>query len=493
MNDLEKKVADENQKSNESGENFEFVTETIKRRPINKKKILNKILFTIALAIVFGVVASLTLILLYPRLQNKFYPENDTKPVTLPVAQEELVEEPVEEFIPPKEDADDIEKIDNSVIDNNDEISKEEKEDIETSDEQNKGDSEISSELEKENSSEENVVINQVVETIEKSLELDDYKALLRKESAVATAVSKSLVTVSGRSSDKDWFNNSYESKNVATGLIVANNGKELLVLCPTDILNKATSVEVTFCDGTTSNASIRKSDTNTKLFIVSVLLSNISEETMEEIELVQFGSLAASDVGIPVVAVGSPYGTPGSVGFGQITSNSTLVDKTDSNIHLISTDIYGSPSAAGALVNLNGRIVGIICHESAFSDMSNIIHAYAIADIIDSIEKISNGESIPMLGIYGTDVTEDANEEYGVPMGAYVKEVVVDSPAMNVGIRNGDVIDRIGDDKIESFTEFKEVILKHRVGDVLTVTIKRPLGENYTIINYDVTLEALK
>lgn len=486
MDDINKAVAEENIESGNSSTNYEFMTETIKKRPINKKKIIKKILFTILLAVVFGIVSSITLILLYPRLEDRFYPKDDTTPVTLPVAQEEVIEEPVEEFVPPENDT-------NSELDTNKVDDTEQKNIEEITDEENILDAnqlESSGSISTEDN---NVVINQVVETVEKSLELDDYRALLRKESAVATTVQKSLVTVSGRSSDIDWFNNSYESNNIATGLIVGNNGKEILILCPTDILDKATSVEVTFCDGNTVPAAIRKADPNTKLFVVSVLLSNISDETIEEIELAQFGALAASDVGIPIVAVGSPYDTPGSVGFGQITSNSTLIDKTDSNVHLILTDIYGSPNAGGVIVNLNGRIVGIICHEDIYSDMPNIIHAYAISDISKTIEKISNGQSMAYLGILGTDVTEEAVNEYGVPQGAYVKEVVVDSPAMSVGIRIGDVIEQINDEKIESFTDYKFAMLNVNSGEVARITVKRPVGNSYTEITYDVTLEALK
>jgi len=487
MDDMEKKIAEENQQSKDSSSNYEFVTETIKKRPVNKKKILKKVLTTVALAVIFGIVASVTLIILYPRLQEKYYPVDETQPVTLPVTQE-AASEPVEEFIPPEEDVD---AVDNST--ENAEILTGEEIPLEIPEEENISTVPDEEEKNEESSEGKNVVINQIVETVEKNLELEDYKALLRKESAVAAAVQKSLVTVSGRSSDTDWFNNTYESKNSATGLIVANNGKELLILCPTDILKKAVSVEVTFCDGNKSIATIRKADINTNLFVVSVLLSSISDETMDQIELAQFGSLAASDAGIPVVAVGSPYGTQGSVGFGQITSNTTLIDKVDANVHLILTDIYGSPKAGGALVNLNGRIVGIICHESVYSDMNNIIHAYAISDISERIEKMSNGQSMSMLGIYGTDVTKEAYEEYKVPKGVYVKEVVVDSPAMKIGIRNGDVIQKIDDITIESFDDYQALMLDLNEGEVVNISIMRPIGESYTEIKYDVTLEALQ
>ena len=489
MNDIEKKVAKENRQSQGSADNYEFVTETIKKRPINVKRIVKKILMTIVLAVIFGVVSSVTLIFLYPKLQMRIYPKDDTRTVTLPVAQDEPEADIVEEFVMPKEDsavADVSEKTQKDVktqIEDTQSIDSVEAEDTQTKTGDNDADSKDDQE----------VVINQVVETVEKSLELEDYKALLMKVSSIAETAQKSLVTVSGKSSNMDWFNNSYVDNNSATGLIVADNGKDLLIVSPTYILHRATFVDVTFCDGMTYSANVRRSDANTGLSIVAVNLNKISDDTMEKIELAQFGSLSTSAVGMPVIAIGTPYGTAGSVAMGQITSNSTIIDKADASLRIISTDIYGSSSATGVLVNYNGRIVGVMCHEDMFSDMPNLIRAYAITDITDNIEKISNGQDIASLGIIGTDVTQEAQEEYGVPKGTYVKEVVSDSIAMEMGIRNGDVITKIGTEDIKSFDDYKKVLLGYQPGDIVNVTLQRPGSEEYIEIIYEVTLEAQK
>ncbi len=89
--------------------------------------------------------------------------------------------------------------------------------------------------------------------------------------------------------------------------------------------------------------------------------------------------------------------------------------------------------------------------------------------------------------------MTEEANEDRGVPFGAFVKEVVADSPAMNVGIRIGDVIVKIGTIEIKSFDDYKQAILKYHPQDVVTVTLQRPGREQYTELTYEVTLEELR
>ena len=464
--------------------NYEFITETIKKPPINKRKLFRKIFLTIFLGLLFGACACAAFVFCMPKLQAYFYPVDDTKPVSLPVAETVPDEEPVEPFVIPENDnptepgdadkpAEDTEKVPPE------------------DDKREPGDADKKEE--EEDAGEKEVVVNNIVETIEKELELDDYRSLLRKISAIADTTQKSLVTVSGITSNTDWFNNSYENNNSTTGIIIADNGKELLIVSPSDILHKARNVRVTFSTGETYAARVKNSDINTNLCIVSIDLERLEDKTKEQIEMAQFGSLAASAAGVPVVAVGAPYGTAGSVGMGQITSNSFVMDKEDTNVRIISTDIYASTESSGVLVNYSGRIVGIICHEELSGNMPNLLRAYSVSDISDSIEKISNGQALATLGIIGTDVTDEANSDRGVPFGAYVKEVVADSPAMSAGIRNGDVIVKMGTIEIGSFTDYKQAILKYQPQDIVTVMLERPGRDEYTELTYEVTMEELK
>ncbi len=462
----------------EKDEKYEFITETIKKPPVNKRKVLKKILISIICGIFFGAFACLTFLLCFPKLEKFFVPANDTKPVSLPVEETVGDDEPVEPFVPPEHDSNQESEADKTG----------------TKDAQEGGDQNPDDVKEGEDPSDgKEVVVNNIVRTIEKDLELDDYRSLLRKISAIAETTQKSLVTVSGISSNTDWFNNSFENNDSTTGLIIGDNGKELLIVSPSDILHKARNVRVTFSDGVTYAARVKNADVNTDLCIVSIDLERLGDKTKEHIEMAQFGGLATSAVGVPVVAVGAPYGAGGSVGMGQITSNSVVLDKEDSNVHIISTDIYASTAASGVLVNYNGRIVGIICHEEMSGNMPNLLRAYSVSDISDSIEKISNGQALATLGIIGTDVTPEANSDRNVPFGAYVKEVVADSPAMDVGIRNGDVIVKLGSIDIGSFTDYKQAILKYQPQDVVVVTLERPGRDEYTEMSYEVTLEELK
>ncbi len=428
-------------------ENFEFIKETIKEKPVNKKKIVSKILFTIMLAVLFGLIAGTVFLWIQPHIKHILYPEEMQK-VEFPKDEEPLDDVP-EEVTPEPEPV-------------------EEKKEP---------------------------VVTQIVEKVEKvDLEIEDYKKLSEKLYGVAAETEKSMVTVTGLSSNVDWFMNAYENKNQTSGLIVADNGKELLILANKNVIEKAETIVVKFCDDTETVGTIKKYDQNTGLAIVAVELESISEETKEIISSADFGNTkSATTMGTPVIAIGNPLGYVDSVAMGYITSTAYTVNLIDTSLQLITTDIYGSKAGNGVLIDFDGKVLGIICQETLGTDNTNLIKAYGISELISTIEKLSNGQDIAYLGIKGTDVTESANLELGVPMGAYITEVIVDSPAMQEGIQNGDVIIKIGTSDITSFADYKATMLKSQPGDLTVVTVKRLGNEGYIDLSYDITLGVLE
>ena len=60
-----------------------------------------------------------------------------------------------------------------------------------------------------------------------------------------------------------------------------------------------------------------------------------------------------------------------------------------------------------------------------------NTLTAISVSQLKDIIEKLSNGQDIPYLGLKLTSVTSDIEKEYDIPKGVYIKSVGIDSPAM--------------------------------------------------------------
>lgn len=428
----------------------EFMRERIKQKPVNKKKLLRRTVITAVMAVVFGLVACFTFLILEPVISNRLYPEEEPEEVVFP--EETLTEEmKPEDMLVNEEDV---------------EAQAPEQVDMEMVDEQ----------------------IEELLSQIDFEFTLEDYQAIYDELRALTEDVGRAVVTVAGVTSDVDWFNNIYENVASASGIIVANNGKAMLILVSAGNLNGADSIVVTFCDQAQAEAEMVQKDENTGLAILSVPLSAIGKETMEVIDIAQLGSSNAVNLlGAPVIALGSPLGTSGSISYGVVTSTGTAIDLPDSAYKRITTDIYGSRNATGILVNLNGLVIGIIDNVNTGNDMTNLLTAYGITELKRTIEQMSNNKERAYLGVHGADVPKAAIEdtEIDTPAGTYIREIEIDSPAMAAGIQSGDVVTKIGSTEVKTYNEFLGILQSAAPEDVLKITLVRQGHE----MQADVTL----
>ena len=427
----------------------EFMRERIKQKPVNKKKLLRRTVITAVMAVVFGLVACFTFLVLEPVISNRLYPEEEPKEVAFPE------ETPIEEMKPE----------DMLVTEEDAGPQGSEPVDLEMVDEQ----------------------IQEVLSQVDRELTLEDYQALYEEQRKLAEETCRAVVTVAGVTSDVDWFNNIYENVASASGVIVANNEKALLILVSAGNLNGADSIEVMFCDQTQVEAELVQKDENTGLAILSVPLASVGGETMDKIDIAELGSSNTNLLGIPVMALGSPLGTGGSISYGMVTSTGTVIDLPDAAYKRITTDIYGSRNATGILVNLKGMVIGIIDNVNTGNDMSNLLTAYGITELKRTIEQMSNDKERAYLGVHGADVPKEAIEDaqIGIPAGAYIREIEIDSPAMAAGIQSGDVVTRVGSTQITTYNELLGILYASKPEDVLTVTLTRQGHE----MSVDVTL----
>ena len=191
------------------------------------------------------------------------------------------------------------------------------------------------------------------------------------------------------------------------------------------------------------------------------------------------------------VVAVGSPQGVPGSIGYGIVTAAKNMVSDVDTFLYSYQTDILGSSNASGALFNMQGQVVGIITPRVNDTTDNTVVMVYGITELKDLIEKLSNSQKIGYLGIYGTNVTGEANQQLGVPMGAYVTKTEMDSPAMLAGIQVGDVIVGIDEQSVNSFSEYVTILNKHKPDEEIMLKVSRKSQSEYVEINIPLTISS--
>lgn len=451
-------MEDKNQDNElEKSSDFEFLQEKIKERPINKKKLLRRTLITISMALLFGLVACLTFLLMEPVLNNWIYPEEEPQTVTFPQDKNEMLPE--------------------------DMLTEGETGTQDTSAEAQESSSEVDT-TEPTTSDERYVNPEEVAQAeseTEQNFYLSEQQMLYQQLYNLYKEISTSMVTVTGVTSDVDWFNNIYENEGNVAGVIIANNQKELLILSRKAPLDDAEYIRVTFCNGVSAEGTVKGYDGNTDLAVIAVDLKNVNDDTLSAISLADLGNSVDKGLTVtPVIAVGNIQGYKDNVCFGMVTSTGNVISLADNAYKLLTTDIYASQSPSGVLVNMDGQVIGIIDNSYNHEDTKNLLSAIGISELKGMITKISNGDSLPYIGLYTQDISSDTRDELGLPQGAYISDIDMDSPAMTKGIQKGDILVQVGDKEVRSVSEYVNALRSYPIGDELKIVVLRASKSDY-------------
>ncbi len=441
--------------------NTEFVREKIKQKPINRRKLLRRTLFTVLAAAIFGVVACLTFLLLEPfisaRLSKPEAPEQTAPPVAV-VSLTESGEDIPDEMLPEDMYATDTEMISEALQGNVSEVNKNIRD------------------------------IEAMIAGIE--FGLDDYQKLYRDLRSLAENVSNSLVTVSGVTEETDLLNNPYENSAQVSGIIVADNGPSLLILVKDSNLTLSDDIQVEFADGNSSGCKIMGRDEATGLLVLGVDKASLSDSTIAVAVPASLGTSRSTTLkGTPVIALGSPIGIADSFAYGMVTSGTQQLYMTDSDYTLITTDILGSESSSGVLVSLRGNVIGLIDNSYESEAADNVVSAVGITELKPLIEKLSNCVDKAYLGVQAMDISPSMRSAYKLPDGIYLRYVELDSPAMNAGMQNGDVLVGVDGEELTSYHDFILWLFGTEPGTTVNMTIKRPSPDSYVDINCEVEL----
>lgn len=427
----------------EEKRDFEFMKERVKERPLNKRKLLRKTAITVAMALIFGLTACVTFLVLEPVVSNWLYPREEIDQIEIPQDTEEMLPE-------------DMLVHEETVLDQTEEV----------------------------------------INTLKNEIQMDTaaYQELYDSVYGLTQEIEPALVTVTSVSQDVDWLNDPYENKGQTTGFLLADNNQEVMILVMEEELRDGEELQVTFANGEQAQASVKGTDEEMGLTILAVQKEELSAITLEDIEYIRLGrTLGISLMGGPVIAIGHPLGKKTSVIFGMVTSEGTILSMTDANYELLTTDIYGSTDATGLLMDMNGQIVGIINQSFNDETVSNLISAIGITELKAVLQRMANGLENSYLGIKGTDVPEEITDSLKVPQGAYVTGIVMDSPAMAAGIQSGDVIVSLDGKEIKSFKDYTEAVRQTRPGEVVEMVVMRQGQQAYRKVELEVTMRKLE
>ena len=307
--------------------------------------------------------------------------------------------------------------------------------------------------------------------------------------SAIAKNAMPSVVSITNMSvrQVQNFFGGIHEqeSESAGSGIIIAQNDTELLILTNNHVVEGNDTLTVSFIDEESVTANIKGTDSERDLAVIAVQMKDIKSTTQDKIAVAQMGDSTQLQVGVQVIAIGYALGYGQSVTTGIISATQRMLDGFGSE--LIQTDAAINPgNSGGALLNANGEVIGINTIKVATDMVEGMGYAIPISDAQDVITnlmnqrtktKVSEGEQ-GYLGIQPVDVSEDSAQMYGMPTGVYVSEVTAVSGAQKAGITKGCIITKIEGTSVNSTVALREQLQYYGVGETIKVTVEIP-GSN--------------
>ncbi len=412
-------------------EEYNFIKETIKNRPINRKQLFLRAAFVVGAAALFGAVAAVTFFLTFSAMERYEEEGRQERQVKIPEDDPQETQEAKSEETPTP----------------------------------------------------------QIVET-PRSVTLADYEKVYNEILSVSENPRKALVHVSGVQKNEDLLDNTLLSSGESEGIIIENNGSEIFILTESAALSEAEDVEVEFADGATAKAIQAKGDAATGLAVIRVAAASVKKETMERIAVAKLGNSYSLVQGKAVIAIGKPTGYNDSVVYGNVTSVTNKVPVTDMEYNLLTTNILGSGQGSGILLDASGSIIGVIAMDYGPEDTHTMVKALSVSQLKPLIESLSNGKDIVYMGVRGQEVSEETAKKLKISRGIFVDKVEADSPAMEAGVQRGDIITAFNKKNVHTMQRLYAELQKCEKGQKAELVVMRKRAEDYGQTKISVTLD---
>ena len=247
-------------------------------------------------------------------------------------------------------------------------------------------------------------------------------------------------------------------------------------------------------------SAKIKGTDADNDLAVVAVKKSDIPEDTLNQIKIAQIGSSDDLAVGQQVVAIGNALGYGQSVTSGWISALNRTISTDDgtNSTGLIQTDAAINPgNSGGALLNMKGELIGINSAKYADSAVEGMGYAIPISKAKPILEELMNRETREKvdsskkgyLGVSLASLTTEAIEMYNMPTGAFVRNVENDSPAQEAGICKGDIIVKFDGQKVSDGDDLLDKLQYYKSGEKIETVIARATNGEYEENTIELTL----
>jgi putative serine protease PepD len=255
-------------------------------------------------------------------------------------------------------------------------------------------------------------------------------------------------------------------STATGTGFVIDSKGH---IVTAAHVVDGASSVTVSFQDGTTRKATVLGKDNATDVAVLSVDPSGL---TLHPLAL---GSSASLNVGDPVATIGDPFTYQRSMSTGIVSGLDRTISAPNgfTVAHAIQTDASLNPgNSGGPVLDASGKVIGIadqIATNGSSDTSSGVGFAVPIDLVKSELSSLEAGKSVSHAYLGVSTATPSSTTA-----GALVQSATSGGPAADAGLRSGDVITKLGPTTIKGPNDLVAAITTHKPGDKVTVTVQR-------------------
>lgn len=318
----------------------------------------------------------------------------------------------------------------------------------------------------------------------------DGNKPVTQEETDIANVVEKvspSVVSIVSTSHTVSPYYGAQEENSAGTGIIVSKDG---YVLTNKHVIDGSSEAQVVLSDGTTyENVKVLGSDPLNDVAFLKI--PNVSNLTAAEL-----GDSSSIRVGQKVVAIGNSLGQyQNTVTSGIISGTGRPIsaqsgDNVENLTDLIQTDAAINPgNSGGPLLNLAGQVIGI--NTAIIQDAQGIGFSIPINATKGAMKGVLAGKGVhrAFLGVNYITITADVAKHYKLPVkkGAYVygagdkTSVVSGSPADKAGVKDKDIITKVGGIDVGDKGDVSSLIAEYAPGETVELTVLRD-GKSMTL-----------
>lgn len=284
----------------------------------------------------------------------------------------------------------------------------------------------------------------------------------------------------------RDFFDDDFWSQNLpynnnaapqmvtgsASGVIISNDG---YIITNNHVIEDVENIEVILHDERSYKAKIIGNDPATDLALLKI------DET--QLSFIEFGNSDSVQVGDVVLAVGNPFNLSSTVTAGIVSAKARniniLKDKYAVESFIQTDAAVNRGNSGGALVDINGKLIGI---NAAIATPNGAYAGYAFAIPVEIVKKVIDDllregkVTRGYLGAVISNMNGDKAKTLGISTtrGVLIDSLLQNGAAKQAGIQISDVIIKADNKTVESATQLREIIARHRPGQKIIVTLIR-------------------